>query len=136
MRQHLTHWRNPEITEYESHLECGRPGGLAASVFFRGVAWGILHAGGVVCRDQEAVVESPRLGVWPGVVGALHHDGGSGLVGMEAGWVGRAATAVDGISGAVGAKRALDAAVLRMASPGLGICGNPPALGGHRMDPP
>jgi len=57
-----------------------------------------LHGGG---GAPEALVESARMGVWAGLVGALRHDGGGSLAGLETRRVRRTAQTLDAVSRAV-----------------------------------
>ena len=56
---------------------------LGGTLFFGRGARGGVHAGRVVCRDQEALMESAGVGIRPSLVGLLHDDGCGGMAGVE-----------------------------------------------------
>jgi hypothetical protein len=81
------------------------PARKSMALLRRGGHGGLVHAGRMVCGAQEAVVESPGRAVWPGVDGALHHDGGGRVAGVEAGRIRGATPAADALPPATGAQR-------------------------------
>src|SRR5689334_5620549 len=88
----------------------------------------------MVCLAKETVVESARLDLRPGLDGSLHDDGNSGMAGVAKGRMEQATQAARDLSCAARSQRALDALVLRLASPGVGVGRDRSPLAGDRDD--
>jgi len=95
-----------------------------------------IHAGRMVCVAEEAVLESARLDIRPGVVGALHDDGRGRMARVEARRVRSATPATGPIPRSTNAQRRVDAAVLRAALDWRGLRRDCPALVDDCRDAP
>ncbi len=103
-----------------------------APALFCGVGGGgFVYAGRMVCRSQQACMESTGVDLRSGLDGVVCDDGGGGLAGVATRRFCRATPPTWDVPRAVGAQRTMDAAILRPASSGLGVCGNHPPVAGH-----